>query len=149
MRRGPPTHPTSPGMLQLGRIKLPRGCMGESTNPVMPRVTPSREASFQEAHISVGKAAKSSQQYIPPNHISHHHVNVDILKTVKGRKKTKHIFSATEHCYGSESMMEEILDINCWDLSVVFASPTGYMLTSSNFPLLNWVVFYKFLYNDR
>ena len=27
---------------------------------------------------------------------------------------------------------------------LVFASPTGYMLTSSGFPLLNWGIFYKF-----
>ena len=35
-----------------------------------------------------------------------------------------------------------------WAQSVeilVFASPTGYMLTSSGFPLLNWGIFYKFL----
>ena len=28
---------------------------------------------------------------------------------------------------------------------LVFASPTGYMLTSSGFPLLNSGIFYKFL----
>ena len=33
--------------------------------------------------------------------------------------------------------------------SMVFASPTGYMLTSSGFPTLNWGIFYKFLKNDR
>ena len=27
----------------------------------------------------------------------------------------------------------------------VFASPTGYMLTSFGFPLLNWGIFYRFL----
>ena len=27
---------------------------------------------------------------------------------------------------------------------VVFASPTGYMVTSSGFPLLNWGIFYEF-----
>ena len=32
---------------------------------------------------------------------------------------------------------------------LVFASPTSYMLTASGFPLLNWGVFCKFLYNDR
>ena len=31
---------------------------------------------------------------------------------------------------------------------LVFASPTGYMLTSSGFPLWNWGIFYKFLLND-
>jgi hypothetical protein len=31
---------------------------------------------------------------------------------------------------------------------LVFASPTGYMLTSSGFPVLNLGIFYKFLYND-
>jgi hypothetical protein len=39
-----------------------------------------------------------------------------------------------------------------WAYSVeilVFASPTGYMLTSSGFPLLHWGIFYKFLKNDR
>jgi hypothetical protein len=39
-----------------------------------------------------------------------------------------------------------------WAQSVeilVFASPTGgYMLTSSSFSLLNWGIFYIFLYND-
>ena len=28
---------------------------------------------------------------------------------------------------------------------LVFATPTGYMLTSSGFPLFNWSIFYKFL----
>ena len=28
---------------------------------------------------------------------------------------------------------------------LVFASPTGYILISSGFPLLNWGVFYRFL----
>ena len=35
-----------------------------------------------------------------------------------------------------------------WALLVqilVFASPTGYMLTYSGSPLLNWGIFYKFL----
>ena len=35
-----------------------------------------------------------------------------------------------------------------WAQSVeilVCASPTGYMFTSSGFPLLNWGIFYKFL----
>jgi hypothetical protein len=31
----------------------------------------------------------------------------------------------------------------------VFASPTGYMLTSSGFPLLNWGIFHTFLWNGR
>ena len=35
-----------------------------------------------------------------------------------------------------------------WASSVeilVFASPTGYMLTTSGFPILNWGIFHKFL----
>ena len=32
---------------------------------------------------------------------------------------------------------------------LVFASPTGYMLTSAGFCTLNWGIFYKFLKNDR
>ena len=31
---------------------------------------------------------------------------------------------------------------------LVFATPTGYLFTSSGFPLLNWGIFYKFLQND-
>jgi hypothetical protein len=32
---------------------------------------------------------------------------------------------------------------------LVFASPSGYMLTSSNFPLLNWGIFDKVLQNNQ
>jgi hypothetical protein len=32
---------------------------------------------------------------------------------------------------------------------LVFVGPTGYMLISSGFPLLNWGIFYIVLKNDR
>jgi hypothetical protein len=42
-------------------------------------------------------------------------------------------------------VIREIFGHNC-RLRCVFASPTGYTLTSSGFPLLNWgIFFYNFL----
>ena len=37
-------------------------------------------------------------------------------------------------------------DFWAWSVEILmFSSPTGYMLTSSGFPLVNWGIFYKFL----
>ena len=50
--------------------------------------------------------------------------------------------------YGKIEYSQPSVRGDFWALSVdilVFASPTGYMLTSSGFPLLNWGIFYKFL----
>ena len=48
------------------------------------------------------------------------------------------------------TVIGEIFGHNHWLTSIlVFASPTGYMFTSSGFPILNWgIIFYKFLQNN-
>ena len=48
------------------------------------------------------------------------------------------------------SVIREIFGHNHWLRSIlVYASPTGYMLTSSGFTLWNWGILNKFLLNDR
>ena len=61
-------------------------------------------------------------------------------KPKKKKLKKKHIPLGT--------VIGEIFGHNRLVEILVFATPTGYMLTTSGFPLLNWGIFYRFFLND-
>ena len=68
-------------------------------------------------------------------HVSHIGLEPHVLKHVQFKVHGNNVVSTSE--WGDFlALPVEIL---------VFASPTGYMFTSSRFPLLNWGIFYKFL----
>ena len=88
LRWTPPTHPTHRSLLQLSRIKLPRGCTGESTNPDLPRGTdnPGSQLSLIK-RTSVGKGLPNAASYLfiylfsAQTHLIY--INVDIPETVQ------------------------------------------------------------------